>query len=236
LRGPEVSNLRMTSLNRETATKPTSIILCGGKESRFGGSKSTACVGGITVMERIIRVLEPLSREIIAVTSPEKRNLPVGIKARIVTDRYPGKGPLGGIYTGLLHTKSHFAIAVACDMPFLNAALLSRMLDIADGFDVVVPRLEGTMVEPLHAIYARSCIHEMKARIESGQLSIAPLFGRLRVRYVTKEEYLPFDPRMLSFFNINYPEDFERANRLAAQLDAVDASMDEPSKAEGYSR
>jgi molybdopterin-guanine dinucleotide biosynthesis protein A len=171
------------------------------------------------VIERIMGVLAPISSQIVVVTSREKMDVPVGDVATVVTDAYPGKGPLGGIYTGLLAAECPLSIVVACDMPFLNAALLTRMLEMAEGYDAVVPRLAGGMVEPLHAIYARTCQSKMKDRIEAGLLPISPLFDPLRLRYVEQAEYLAIDPRMLSFFNLNSPDDLVRANRIAAQLD-----------------
>ena len=204
-----------------TAIKPTSIILCGGKALRFGRDKAYASIGGCRVMERIIKVLEPISGEIITVASAEKTVIPVWGKHKVVTDVYPNSGPLGGIYTGLLYAQSDLAIVVGCDMPFLNTKLISLMLDLAKGFDVVVPRLGGRYVEPLHAVYAKTCLVKMKSQLESGQLSTWQVLQKLHTRNMEKEEYLPLDPRMLSFFNINTPEDFERANRIAAQLDAA---------------
>ncbi len=197
----------------------SAIILCGGKERRFGGgNKAQASVGGRAVIDRVIDILDSLSKQIIIVTSPEK-DIPISSDIKVVRDIYPGKGPLGGIYTGLLAVENEYALVVGCDMPFLNAKILTYMLDIAGGYDVVVPRLGGRMVEPLHAVYARTCVQKMKTRLEAGILSVSPLFAELRVRYLEKEEYLPLDPQMLSFFNINYPEDLNRANRIAAEVD-----------------
>jgi molybdopterin-guanine dinucleotide biosynthesis protein A len=202
--------------------KATSIILYGGKERRFGSrtSKALASVGGRPVIERIMSVLEPISSQIVIVTSPEKMDIPLAGRAAVVIDAYPGKGPLGGIYSGLLRAECHLSIVVACDMPFLNATLLTRMVQMAAGMDVVVPRLAGGMVEPLHAIYDRTCLAKMKDRLEAGHLPITPLFQQLRVRYVERAEYLVIDPRMLSFFNLNSVEDLARANRIAHQLDS----------------
>jgi molybdenum cofactor guanylyltransferase len=197
----------------------SAIILCGGKERRFGGrNKAFASVGGRAVIDRVIEKLSLLSEQIIVVTSPEK-NISLSRDIRVVRDEYPGKGPLGGAYTGLLATDNEYAIVVGCDMPFLNIKVLTYMLDIAKGFDIVVPRLGGRMVEPLHAVYARACIPKMKTRLEAGVLSISPLFTEFKVRYLEKEEYLPLDPQMLSFFNINYPDDLDRANRIASEVD-----------------
>ncbi len=170
-------------------------------------------------MERVLDVLAPLSGQIIVVTAPDKLHIETSGRATVVTDTYTGKGPLGGIHAGLSSADSDVVIAVACDMPFLNARLLVRMLNLIDGFDAVVPRLGGEMVEPLHAVYSKSCLPEMEAWLERGELSITQLLKKLHVRYLEREEYLLIDPRMLSFFNINYPEDYERANRIASGID-----------------
>ncbi len=201
--------------------KVTSIILCGGKERRFGSNKALAVVGGRRVIDRVMERLNPLSGQVLVVTSAEKADLLLKGGAKLVIDKYPGKGPLGGIYTGLAAADFPQAIIVGCDMPFINSRLLTHMLELAEGFDAVIPRLDEGMVEPLHAIYARTCLPEMKARLESDRLSVTRLLRELKVRYVEKAEYLPLDPQMLSFFNINYPSDLERANNLAVEVDST---------------
>ena len=206
--------------------KASAIILWGGKERRFGGhNKALASVGGRPVIDRVIGTISLLSDQIIIVASPE-RDIPQKYNATVVRDQYPGKGPLGGIYTGLLALDNEYVIVAGCDMPFLNVKILKYMLDIATGYDIVVPRLGGRMVEPLHAVYAKACAPKMKERLDSGKLSISPLFSELKVRYLEKEEYLPLDPQMHSFFNINFPEDLERANRIAAEIDSEHSTLE----------
>jgi molybdopterin-guanine dinucleotide biosynthesis protein A len=168
-------------------------------------------------------VLEPLSSRIIAVTSGENSDVRIPDRAAVVADIYTGRGPLGGIYTGLLNAHSGIALVVACDMPFLNARLISFMFSLVDGYDAVAPRLGGRYIEPLHTVYTQACLAKIKEQLESGQRSIWPVLRELNTRYLEKEEYLPIDPRMLSFFNINVLEDLERANRIAAELNADDA-------------
>jgi molybdopterin-guanine dinucleotide biosynthesis protein A len=206
-----------------TGTKATSIILCGGRERRFGSSKALAIVDGKRVIDRVIERLTPLSGQMIVVTSAEKADLPLPHGTSLVVDEYAGKGPLGGIYTGLAAAEFPLAIVVGCDMPFLNGRLLDYMLGLTEGFDAVIPRLDEEMVEPLHAIYARTCLPEMKARLESDRLPVSQLLRALQVRFVEKAEYLPLDPNLLSFFNINYPSDLERANKLAAGMNDAKA-------------
>jgi len=123
---------------------------------------------------------------------------------------------LVGIYTGLTASDSFYNLVVACDMPFLNRGLLQYMIQIADSFDVVVPRL-GNMVEPLHAVYSKNCLAPAESLLKQGNLSVYQLFPLVKVRYVEAEEIDRFDPQHLSFFNINTEADLETARKLAGE-------------------
>jgi len=135
----------------------------------------------------------------------------------MVTDIYPGKGPLGGIYTGLATSDSVHNLVVACDMPFLNQALLRYMIQLSANFDLVVPRWDG-MVEPLHAVYSKSCQAPIESLLKQGVLNIAKLFTLVKVRYVEADEIDRFDPKHLSFFNINTEADLKMARELAKEI------------------
>jgi len=197
--------------------KVTSIVLAGGKNLRLGRNKALETICGKTLIERVIERLRPLTNQILIVTSREQFGLPVACKAKILVDLYPGKGPLGGIYTGLLASQSSHSVVVACDMLFLNTKLLRYMIELSRDFDVVVPRLGEEMVEPLHAIYSKSCLSNMKTRLKRNQLEINSFLKTVSVRYVERAECQRFDPQLLSFFNINYQSDLERAITLAAE-------------------
>ena len=167
-------------------------------------------------MQRALSNVRFLDSDIIIVNAT-KQPLPHFIgypKQRIVADTYPGKGPLGGIYTGLMTSDSFYNLVVAGDMPFLNQALLRHMIKLSNGFDLVVPRL-GNMVEPLHAVYSKGCLAPMERMLKQGNLSVNQLFTLVRVRYVDAEEIDRFDPEHLSFFNINTEADLETARELA---------------------
>ena len=94
----------------------TSIILAGGKNLRLGRSKALEMVNGKNLIERVFERLSPLSAQILVVTSWEQFDLPVGVDVEVLSDIYPDKGPLGGIYTGLMASQSLHNIVVACDM------------------------------------------------------------------------------------------------------------------------
>ncbi len=97
--------------------KVTSVVLAGGKNRRLGRSKALEIIDGKSLIERVVERLEPLTSQILIVTSPEQSGLSVVGKPEILVDIYPGKGPLGGLYTGLLASRSPRSVVVACVIP-----------------------------------------------------------------------------------------------------------------------
>lgn len=137
----------------------------------------------------------------------------------MIVDLYPGKGALGGIYTGLASADSFYSLVVGCDMPFLNRDLLCYFIELAPGFDAVVPRIDG-MYEPLHAVYSKGCLTSISELMKRSRLGISNLFDLVNTRYVDKEEIAKFDPQFLSFFNANTLADMKKARELIGQIDS----------------
>ena len=182
----------------------------------MGRCKALEILHGKSLIEHVLERLKLLSNRILIVTSQNQPNLKIPCEAEVVVDLYSGKGPLVGIYTGLLVSKSPYNIVVACDMPFLNVELLRYMLELSQGFDAVIPRLGKTRVEPLHAIYSRSCLKAIRAELEHNRLKISQTLDNLRIRYVERAECQSFDPQLLTFFNTNSLSDLNQATALAA--------------------
>ena len=196
----------------------TSIVLAGGRSSRLGKAKHNETIAGKSLIERTIDKLSLLSTEILIVISERQSKSAFSSYSpgKTVVDLYPEKGPLAGIYTGLVHSSNPCNLTVACYMPFLNTALLHYMIDLSADFDVVIPRI-GRYREPLHAVYSRACLRPMEDLLDKGSLKISDLLDLVRVRHVEKDEIERFDPGHLSFFNINTGADLERARILASQ-------------------
>lgn len=196
----------------------TSMVLAGGKSTRLGTDKAllTLCSGqrGVTaqtMMGGIVEKLLTISKEIIVV-GDLKRGYE-HLKARLVSDVYPGAGSLGGIYSGLQAAIFSHALVVACDMPFLNVRLLRYMISLPRDYDVLIPKLGGRL-EPLHAIYSKNCLSPIEGLLRCGDLCILDLFDQVRVRYVAEEEIERYDPKHLSFFNINTPSQLREAEAI----------------------
>jgi molybdopterin-guanine dinucleotide biosynthesis protein A len=191
------------------------IILAGGKSKRFGHDKILETIGKTSLLEQVISRTEAISQEIIIVTAQERTfgELAEHPKIKIVNDIYPGQGSLGGIYTGLMKSESFYNLVVAADMPFLNVSLLRYMIEAAKGNDFVLPRIDN-MYEPLHAVYSRDCIEPIKKMLDKGQKVIIELFEYVKVRFIEAEEIDRYDPKHLSFFNINTIEDMAMAKDI----------------------
>jgi molybdopterin-guanine dinucleotide biosynthesis protein A len=186
------------------------IVLAGGQSSRLGTDKSSVTVKGKPLIEQIVAKLARLSDDVIIVTnSPERYN---HLEARLVGDIYPGKGALGGIYSGLRAAANAYSLVVACDMPFLNLNLLRYMILLAREHDVVIPRIGG-FPEPLHAVYSKSCLEPIDRLLARGGLKIIDFFSEVQVRYVEEDEIDIFDPQHLSLFNVNTPSDLEEMKK-----------------------
>ena len=191
------------------------IVLAGGKSLRLGHDKVLEKIGDTTLLERVVSHIDQFSKHIIIVTANERTFVPLANrpKVKIVSDILPGQGSLGGIYTGLVSSGSFYNLVVAADMPFLNENLLRHMIEKSEGYDFILPRVNG-LFEPLHAIYSRNCIEPIKKIFGQGKKVIIELFNHVKVRYIETEEVERFDPKHLSFFNINTREDLELAKQI----------------------
>ena len=195
----------------------TSIILAGGKSLRLGRSKALQAIGGKSLIQWVVDHLAILSTEIIIATAHgEAIPCSSAVRIKTVADIYLGKGPLVGIYSGLIASSSPRAIAVGCDTPFLSVSLLEYMTQICSTFDVVVPRIKNKL-EPLCAVYSKNCSGPIQELLERDELRIRKLFSMVNVKYVEEDEINRFDPEHLSFFNINTQADLATAKKLAAR-------------------
>ena len=193
-------------------------MLAGGLSRRLGRDKALEPFGGEPLISRVIGRLATLANETVVVVNSEARaaELPLPTGAKTAVDIYPDSGSLGGIFTGLTAASNEWGFVVACDMPFLNTALIRHVLSLRQAHDAVVPTLDG-YPEPTHSAYSKACLPHIERRLEAGQLRIARFFDDVRVRYVQDDEVDALDAERLSFFNVNTPDDLARALSLAEE-------------------
>lgn len=182
----------------------TGVILAGGQSRRMGCNKALLRVGDRTLIEVVAARLRAVCGEallLVANTPHEYRSLGI----RTVSDALPPGHPLVGVYTGILHAGGP-AFVCACDMPFLDPALIRHMASLAAGADAVIPR-HGGDYEPLHAVYTPACLPAIRGCI-ARQGRSTDFLRDVRVRVVEAEEARRFDPDLRSFTNVNTPEEY----------------------------
>ena len=191
----------------------SAILLAGGKSSRLGTDKAKVKLDGESVMiQAIAEKLSAVSDDIVVSTNGRRYD-DITIPVRWATDVKPGAGSLMGLYSGLLAVRHDYAIAVACDMPFINIELLKYMISLPRDYDVLLPRV-GDNTEQLHSIYSKSCLPEMEKFLDSGRLKITAFLYEIKVMHVSEDIINRYDPQHLSFFNVNTAEQLKEAQRI----------------------
>jgi molybdopterin-guanine dinucleotide biosynthesis protein A len=191
----------------------SAILLAGGKSSRLGTDKAKVKLNGESfIIQDIAKKLSAVSDDIVISTNG-RRYEDITVPVRWATDVSPGAGSLMGLYSGLLAVQYDYAIAVACDMPFINIDLLKCMISMPHDYDALIPRV-GEKTEQLHALYSKKCLPAIENALKSGRLKISAFLSDIRVKYVPEDVINRYDPEHLSFFNVNTQEQLKEAKDI----------------------
>ena len=177
----------------------TCSILAGGASVRLGRNKALLSLRGRSLLELQLAVLRPLfDRIVIGANDP----LPyVGFGHQVVPDVLSQRCALAGIHAAISAAVTEHCFVVACDLPFLDAGLIERLLRHRPGADAVVP-LSNRGSEPLHAVYARSCLGPIEEAAARGDWWTGGFHDRV---HVIRPRV--FESGRSPFFNLNTPDD-----------------------------
>lgn len=178
-------------------TDATCIILAGGKSSRMGEDKIRLKINGLPMIENIARQLSPVFETII-ISSNNVKDLSY-LNLHIINDDEEGHGPLMGILSCLKASKSERNFVIACDIPKPDIHLIYKLLSIDPTFDVVIPRHNNNMIEPLFAVYGKKTLPVIEETLKTSK-QIRAFFDKIKVSYLDTDS---------TFFNINTVEDYK---------------------------
>jgi molybdopterin-guanine dinucleotide biosynthesis protein A len=200
-----------------TKKECTGVILAGGKNSRIGGKNKTLIrIGGKRILDRIYEVLTILFDKIILVTNDPVQYMEWDFD--IVTDIFLIRSSLTGIHAGLFYTATPYAFFVGCDIPFIKKELIEILIDnIEQGIDIVIPETSKG-VEPLCSVYSKRCFKPIQDQLEKKSLKIQRMFQKVCVKKIPENILRTLDPDLVSFFNVNTPDDLARAKQAATYL------------------
>lgn len=184
-------------------------ILAGGTSSRMGRDKALLEIGGVPLLARTARLLEPLVAAV-TVIGPTERYTPLGL--HVVPDDTSGLGPLAGMVTALRISRSEWNVMVGCDLPNLTAAWLEWLITcaLASPADALVPETARGL-EPLSAIYRARCAPRLAAALAAGVRKVTDAVAALAIERLTPSQWAAIAPGELLFRNMNTPEDYAEA-------------------------
>jgi molybdopterin-guanine dinucleotide biosynthesis protein A len=186
----------------------------------MGQDKALLPFLGQPLIQRVLERLAHLADDVIVTTNhPEAYQF---LDVPLYTDVIPGLGALGGLYTALVHARQPLVAAVACDLPFANPGLLAACRDILleTGADAIIPSSERGL-EPLHAVYRReTCLPWVKAALEEGKRRLIAWHEHSAIQILPAEAVAQYDPHGITFWNVNTPEEFQRAEVKALAMES----------------
>jgi molybdenum cofactor guanylyltransferase len=182
-------------------------VLAGGRSSRFGRDKALELWQGRTLLEHALSSLEDcIERFIVGGTNERYGFAGVPVHA----DLEPFQGSLYGLARALELAESDRVAVMACDMPNLTPEFWAFMTSLEPA-SIVIPENADGFLEPLAAIYSKSCLSAIRTALKAKQLRMTGWHAGLEVRVVPWAELEPqFGPNL--FQNVNTQHDLTLAD------------------------
>lgn len=186
------------------------VILAGGASRRMGRDKAMLPFGGTTLLQYLIDKYSALGPVAVSVNEAGKYPFHGALE---LPDRFPDCGPMNGIVSAFAATDAEEILLTAVDLPHGDPALALRLSALRGDAELCILQRGKKGVEPLFAVYGRSCGAAAADCLAEGKNSLFALFDRIRPRYVLPEELPEFAlDRILE--NVNTPEDYQKLLRL----------------------
>jgi len=190
-------------------------VLAGGASRRMGVEKAGLPIGAEKMVDRQVRLLRAVCRSV-SIIGPANRFAGAGIP--VYEDEIPGRGPLGGIHTGLRRTRTEFSLFLSCDMPLLEERFLRYLCEqaLASRASATLPPPWAKGRYPLCAVLRRRLLARIRSCLAAGQNQVGRVFSKCRPRTLSKAELAQerFSPRI--FYNLNTPEEYEKVRQQLA--------------------
>lgn len=180
----------------------TGIILAGGKSRRMGSDKGLLPYKGKPMISYSIDLLSEFCSTILISTNSTHYD---SFGHQTVSDIYQDAGPLGGLYSCLLKSKSHLNLCLPCDTPQLSSNIIQRLIDESDGNYCIIPYTSAP--EPLISIYPSSIITILEEMLNEGEFRMTEIFRRFPTKFIqfTDDPLFPVG----DFRNVNTPKDLQ---------------------------
>ncbi|HDQ06519.1 MAG TPA: molybdenum cofactor guanylyltransferase [Candidatus Bathyarchaeota archaeon] len=198
----------------------SAVILAGGFSRRFGRDKGLVVLAGKPLIVHVIDRVSKLADEVLVVVSSEKQKNefePVlEKKANVVIDKDDSQSPLVGAITGFETAEGDYTMLLPCDTPLVSTTIVQFLLDMCTNRCAAIPRWPSGYIEPLQAVYrTESALTAAKTALKQGKMNMQSMIDNMGgARYVSTMVLEQLEPDLLTFFNVNTPQDLKKAESI----------------------
>ncbi len=189
-------------------------IMTGGQSRRMGFNKAFIEIdkkSGETILSRTVFIFKRLFDKTVIVAADDTTYKDAGVP--VLTDIYPNRGSLGGIFTALKNFPDSEVFVVACDMPQLEPLAIQAVIEAASKeqtpFDAAIPYINSRF-HPLHALYRQSSTDKIERMILTRKLRIQNFIKDSKVLKLIEADFGGVEIAR-SVTNINRPEELKEA-------------------------
>ncbi|UAY75620.1 MULTISPECIES: NTP transferase domain-containing protein [Pseudoxanthomonas] len=181
------------------------LVLAGGASRRMGRDKAALVYDAQPQLAVAFALLAPRVEACFVSVRPDQRDEPLRAAFPRLVDLRDDIGPASGLLAAHAHAPEAAWLAIACDLPNLDAAALDCLIaGRAPQFDAVAFRgARDALPEPLCAIWEPAALRRLRAQVDAGRFSPRRALDADAVRLLD----LPA-PHVLD--NANTPDDLAR--------------------------
>jgi molybdopterin-guanine dinucleotide biosynthesis protein MobB len=122
---------------------------------------------GKTLLERTAGCLRHLGEVFLSVGTEEQAHEELSLP--VVVDRWPGRGPMGGVCSALLACRSDWLLVVSCDLPLFEKELADYLISKVSGErDIVLAVTRDKRIHPLCGLYSKRVVGTLNRLMASG--------------------------------------------------------------------
>ncbi len=192
--------------------------MAGGASSRMGSDKAGLrfLLSEKNFVERAVAALSAIATQNLYIVGNVEQNF---ADLRVLPDVVEKlqHASIIGLHTALFHSKARWAAILACDLPFVTGEVFERLVFFSksENSEVVVPIQPDGRAQPLCALYKPSfCLPIIEKMIDENVWSLQKLFRQMKTRFVEFSELSDLPNSEYFFFNVNTPEEYDRAQQI----------------------
>jgi molybdopterin-guanine dinucleotide biosynthesis protein A len=196
------------------------IILCGGKSKRMGQSKADLPFGPERMLQRVVRLAGQAADRVVVVAAADQALPTLADEVVVTHDRRPDRGPLEGLYSGMLAMPGDVDLfyATSCDVPLLVPQFVRRLFTLIGPHDIAVP-VDGQVHHVLSAVYRLRLAELIERLLAADQRRLLDLIDRASTLRVRVDDMRDIDPQLLTLRNVNEPAQYLAALKEAGFRD-----------------